>query len=66
MACNAARRFDYFFYRKSDSVAKVENIALAAFVQILKRKIVRLRKVAYVDVVANAGAVLSIVVIAKD
>ena len=66
MTGDSPRGVNDFLYGKSDTVAEIEYIALAAAHQIIHGKNVCLCQVGHMDVVADAGAVLGVVIVDKN
>ena len=66
LAGNAARGVDDLLHREAVAVAQVEGVAVAAGGEFFQRQQVGLAQVHDVDVVADAGAVGSVVVAAED
>ena len=66
MAGDLAGGVNDFFDGKADAVAQIKDVALAAVHQIIHRQNMRLCQIRHMDVVSNTGAVLGVVVIAKN
>ena len=66
MSRNLSRSFDYLTNGVAYAVAEVENVALAAIVEVLYSKNMSLCKVGNVDIVTNTSSVWSVVISAVN
>ena len=66
MSRNLSRSFDYLTNGVAYAVSEVENVALAAIVEVLHSKNMSLCKVGNVDIVTDTSSVWSVVISAVN
>ena len=66
LSCHFSGSFDYFFYGKSNTISKVEDIAFIAFHQVFHCQNMCLCKVRYMNVVSYTSSIFCIIISSED